>query len=572
MIRRRDEAAHVINTNPPHQHHSSTRGAPHGGKGSPSRGNRIDGTNNAATAAAVTKPFTAAWRRYLAASALALCAVSLLFQETIFNRERAGEGQDSRVPAIPLLEGGGPDEAAAQAAKADVEINLESLPYRLDDGGPGPQWVPPSERPIPLGAFPVFNGHGFKPNGNLNIVDFDVTNGTAPAALRLRNRSGGRGTVDAGGEEGGMGTGAGMGTTSTLLFMHIWKCAGSSLRHLLRDWASLKGQDIGIVVRCTDVVSQEKDTVCLQRHALINETVQAPYVRLKQVVAGHFTWGFQKHVQQPYVMFTTLRNPLELFVSGQQYLNRKASKHFAHAVSLVEETMTTAISNHILRGGVMMQEGMGNTKSVGFIYRLVDPGGTAPKTLDVAATEAMEHLDTFWLVGVIEQYKGFLAVLKHMMDPLKSERKLWQRYAVGKYNTSPQGAGKVLGAIDPALVQRFNDTLSHQWDVYSHAVELYKHRCKQMLHTRDLELCEVPVAPSHYTLTGLEREELELERAGMRHDGDVWTDLEREEHEMEREELLRQVRRDDIGGVLGGLERGNMQPQHEEVRQQDGNA
>lgn len=47
---------------------------------------------------------------------------------------------------------------------------------------------------------------------------------------------------------------------------------------------------------------------------------------------------------------------------------------------------------------------------------------------------------------------------------------------MGKYNTSPQGAGKVLAAIDPALVQQFNDTLSHQWDVYSHAVELYKHR------------------------------------------------------------------------------------------------
>lgn len=45
--------------------------------------------------------------------------------------------------------------------------------------------------------------------------------------------------------------------------------------------------------------------------------------------------GFQKHVQQPYVMFTTLRNPLELFVSGQQYLNRKASKHFDHVRSTI---------------------------------------------------------------------------------------------------------------------------------------------------------------------------------------------------------------------------------------------
>ena len=50
---------------------------------------------------------------------------------------------------------------------------------------------------------------------------------------------------------------------------------------------------------------------------------------------------------------------------------------------------------------------------------LLQGGGGGPKTLDKAASEAKEHLDTFWLVGVIEQYKGFIAVLKHMMDPLK---------------------------------------------------------------------------------------------------------------------------------------------------------
>lgn len=45
--------------------------------------------------------------------------------------------------------------------------------------------------------------------------------------------------------------------------------------------------------------------------------------------------------------------------------------------------------------------------------------GAGPKTLETAAREAKEHLDTFWLVGVIEQYEGFIAVLKHMMDPLR---------------------------------------------------------------------------------------------------------------------------------------------------------
>ena len=64
------------------------------------------------------------------------------------------------------------------------------------------------------------------------------------------------------------------------------------------------------------------------------------------------------------------------------------------------------------------------------------------------------------------------------------ERKLWQQYAVGKYNSSPQGAGKVLAAIEPGLVEQFNATLSHQWEVYSYAVGLYKHRYDSVHSTR----------------------------------------------------------------------------------------
>lgn len=42
----------------------------------------------------------------------------------------------------------------------------------------------------------------------------------------------------------------------TLLFLHLWKCAGSSLRALLREWAVLEEQTIAIVVNCPDVFSE----------------------------------------------------------------------------------------------------------------------------------------------------------------------------------------------------------------------------------------------------------------------------------------------------------------------------
>ncbi|CAM9186513.1 unnamed protein product [Ectocarpus sp. 4 AP-2014] len=451
-----------------------------------------DGTNGRRFWDSVLSVVLLACRSRFLAATCCFCVAAVLLKNTV-GQARTWSRLTSSSWSASMREG--PTDAELEAM----------ITYPLDDGGPGPLWVPPDERPIPLMAFPSLNGLQFNKKGHLRPVE---RRAAPPVAARSNASSDG-------GDRGVIAAAEGDEVGTTLLFMHLWKCAGSSLRHLLRDWAEAKGQDIGIVVRCTDVVSKA-GKICLKRHSLINERFQAPFIRLHQVVAGHFTWGFQNHVRQPYVMFTTLRNPLELFVSGQQYLNRKASRHFAHAVSLVEDTIVNAIKQHQLRGDIMVPEGMGNTKSVGFIYRLVDPvqanstqeGGVGGKTLSAGAQEAKDNLDTFWLVGVIEQYQGFMAVLQTMMDPNKSERDMWKRYAVGKYNTSPQGAGKVLAAIDPALVREFNETLSHQWEVYSYAVELYKHRCHQMLHTRDLVMCEVPVAPSQYTLTELERESL----------------------------------------------------------------
>lgn len=60
---------------------------------------------------------------------------------------------------------------------------------------------------------------------------------------------------------------------------------------------------------------------------------------------------------------------------------------------------------------------MGNDTNVR--KTLFHQGKLGPKPLEIAAQEAKDHLDTFWLVGVIEQYKGFMAVLQAMMDPLQ---------------------------------------------------------------------------------------------------------------------------------------------------------
>eukprot|EP00904_Undaria_pinnatifida_P010711 jgi/Undpi1/6770/HiC_scaffold_21.g09249.m1 len=398
-----------------------------------------------------------------------------------------------------------------------VVFGLYRRRSEMDSGAGSGVWVPPPERPVPLSAFPDFSGAGLSPKGKSNSVKREM------GELR-----GGPANVTNTDVAVGAGMGAAGRRPPTLLFMHLWKCAGSSLRHLLRDWAELEEQSIAIVVRCDDVISKD-DKICLHQHQLIDPRIQGPITREYHVLAGHFTWGFQAHVRQPYVMFTTLRNPLELFVSGQQYLNRKATRVLGDAVEFVEDAMKHTLKNHRARmaaagetgsngGGLVVPEGKGG-KAIGYIYRLVEAKGLGKRTLSEAAEAAMRNLDTFWLVGVVEQYGGFMAVLQGMMDPSKRHRALWKNYSVEKYNASPNGAEKVLGAVDPDLVDKFNQTLAQQWEVYNYAVGLFRHRCHQVLHTRDLGLCEAPLPRSTYTPTDLEREILYQQE----HPGDSYT-------------------------------------------------
>lgn len=49
-------------------------------------------------------------------------------------------------------------------------------------------------------------------------------------------------------------------------------------------------------------------------------------------------------------------------------------------------------------------------------------------------TTAIENLNTFWVVGVVEQYRGFVEVLKRSMDPDQKHEELWEHAVDVKNN------------------------------------------------------------------------------------------------------------------------------------------
>eukprot|EP00903_Cladosiphon_okamuranus_P015295 g14130.t2 len=278
---------------------------------------------------------------------------------------------------------------------------------------------------------------------------------------------------------------------STLMFMHIFKCAGSTLRHMLVDWAEENGQEGAIVRECDEI---EGDDICLKAYELIDEAVQVAYISRLKVIAGHFMWGFQRHVQTPYLMVTALRNPLEVYVSGEQYMHRDETSTLPKAQQFVTESMLRVMS---INGPLGLQQG----QLSGFIRRIAGvPRRVWFKDgLEKGADDAVRNLETFWIVGVVEQYKGFEEVLQRSVDPEGEHEKLWKRYAEAQYNSSPIGTREVLAEIDPELIQRFNGTLALQWKVYERAVSLWDVRCRETLPIEmHEEMCTVPPPAQSY--------------------------------------------------------------------------
>ncbi|CAM9624786.1 unnamed protein product [Ectocarpus sp. 4 AP-2014] len=303
---------------------------------------------------------------------------------------------------------------------------------------------------------------------------------------------------------------------STVMFLHVFKCAGSTLRQMFVDWAKAEGESGVIVTSCDEV--QKEGVICLAKHELIKEDMQMEMLLKQKVLAGHFLWGFQRLVEKPFLMVTSLRNPLEAFVSGRQFLHPDMTETLDQAQAFVSDAMLNALGidgpgrvvirgeratlghqgRALRRGGRQSPDQLG-----GFIFRLV--GREKAKklhglALSRATDEAMKNLEEFWVVGVVEQYVGLQEVLKRLLDPDLKHPALWEKYSYRHSNRSPVDSRHVLAAIDPGLVHHFNDSLALQWKVYEKAVGLWDARCREVLPiTVHDAMCTVAPPDSRYS-------------------------------------------------------------------------
>eukprot|EP00752_Nemacystus_decipiens_P011563 g10268.t1 len=296
---------------------------------------------------------------------------------------------------------------------------------------------------------------------------------------------------------------------STVMFLHIFKCAGSTTRRMMVAWAEAEGHRGAVIAACSDARQEEK--ICLSHYRLLDEAVQSEIMSRQKVLAGHFLWGFQDHIRRPCLMITALRNPLEVFVSAKQYTHKRKTKTLEQAREYVSKAMVETLESYGAEplpreaGDVTRWQGHDNGYNQpqigGFIFRLV---GKRKKLLrgellEAAAAEAVRNLDSFWIVGVVEQYAGFEEVLRRILDPSNNHADVWDVYSTHQFNTSPVGSRNVLAEMDAGLVQHFNKSLALQWNVYEKAVALWSVRCREVLPAvMHQEMCSVNPAPSAY--------------------------------------------------------------------------
>lgn len=187
---------------------------------------------------------------------------------------------------------------------------------------------------------------------------------------------------------------------------------------------------------------------------------------------------------EPHLLITTLRSPLELYVSGQQYLNRKATASLPAATRFLSDAMGKSLLG---------------TQPPGFLHRFVGRSVITPTDVRESTIEGARNLRSFWLVGVVEQYEGFIAVMEALLDPSGRHSAMWSNHVNQKLNVSPVSSLHVLAELDPQLVEEFNSTLSYQWLIYGHAVRLFESRCQEVLaQHRHADLCHVPSPPLAY--------------------------------------------------------------------------
>ena len=232
-----------------------------------------------------------------------------------------------------------------------------------------------------------------------------------------------------------------------ILFVHVFKAAGSSVRGIFRRYAEKCNKRWACLVQCqkggsprgATVPCRLRDMVNLNRRLVMGEDGRRnPRTEnlgaLSHIVGGHFHYGMHTLVPEgrKYFYVTVVREPLSTWISGMRY-HDKSLKTVSDVRSAAEKFLPRG-SNRFYQNGLTY---------LGAVDGL-PLGRKAP--MPEKLVSALSNLEDVLVVGVVESWPTTIDLLQAMLDPTDQAPYMWDRYrdSARKKNT----ASKSLSSVD----------------------------------------------------------------------------------------------------------------------------
>ncbi len=221
----------------------------------------------------------------------------------------------------------------------------------------------------------------------------------------------------------------------TLIFLHLPKCAGTTLKLiLLRQYGLASVQHI---------VRERIDAFAAAPEA---------EKRKLRAVGGHMPFGLHQHLPQPCTYITLLRHPIDRLVSLYYHVLRQRTHYLHDVVENGRMTLADCVSN-----GISVEFDNGQTRDLAgegivaqaFAYNNVPYGQCSPALL----TRAKQHLaDHFVVAGLSERFDETLLLTARALG--WTQAPYYSKENVGR--NRPANGGGPLPKATVSCIERYN--------------------------------------------------------------------------------------------------------------------
>ncbi len=324
-----------------------------------------------------------------------------------------------------------------------------------------------------------------------------------------------------------------------LVFVHIFKTGGSSLRVIFEELATALGCGSATVVSCSILNSMREESQCVAtrlttrddqdsikkgfggvgiRDTNSNSKMKVSKVLKKQrdtekyaeghgvyenrdlfqksvsIIAGHMKYGIHEDIYWDFgirteaAYITFLRDPLSLFVSAILYMDRmKASgerenfeinpdKFMMKAEDLIERAWEVESSGQCADTQYFHNFARFLLSSNQIVNLEANEDTGCNMASEQALQEMKSNLDNFVLVGIVERWEESIDLLQRITDPSGYLKENFEKIRHTKINVSKGGKDVVSTSVGVSMLTKSRpDLISKFEEITKTEVEVYKH-------------------------------------------------------------------------------------------------